>query len=278
MNLQGSDRRLLIWIDIDGSAESGHPRPVPGSSEAAGADLEIEFSPRPASRGVAVWKVDHSGTRTRLRTTQVGLVHAPTYAATDFELRVLRRPDDEGQSRAAWEHVSGVISMSARGQDPPRILGTFHLPAPGPSAPQPPDEPIPARDDDAVRVVSYNVRHTSPLKNPGPFARIFTALEPDIVLIQEWRQGGAERLKAWFDEHVPRPRGWHVSPVTKRGDAIVSRHPIEPPTLNADGAVLSVNYRTTASRRKSIATIPSISMIPAPGSGTLTTSDTPLVW
>ncbi len=51
-------------------------------------------------------------------------------------------------------------------------------------------------------------------------------LEPDIVLIQEWRQGGAERLKAWFDEHVPRRGGWHVSPVTKRGVAVVSGYAI----------------------------------------------------
>ena len=42
----------MIWIDMDGSAQTGHPRPVTGSSEVAGAELEIEFSPRPASRGV----------------------------------------------------------------------------------------------------------------------------------------------------------------------------------------------------------------------------------
>ena len=161
MNLQGSDRRLLIWIDLDGSAETGHPWPRPGYSKAVGADLGIEFSPRPASRGVAVWKLDKGDNRTRISSGQAGLLHAPTYAATNFELRVLRRPAGFA-ARGAWNHVRGVVVMSGEGQGFRRILGMFHLPAQPPTTPRPADEPIPARGDDATSIVLQHQTHQPP--------------------------------------------------------------------------------------------------------------------
>jgi endonuclease/exonuclease/phosphatase family metal-dependent hydrolase len=74
--------------------------------------------------------------------------------------------------------------------------------------------------------MSYNVLTNTPHKQPGPFARLFRALQPDMLLVQEWDDVDAAELAAWFDERVPFSGRWHVRQSAARGVAIVCRVPL----------------------------------------------------
>lgn len=80
---------------------------------------------------------------------------------------------------------------------------------------------VPPPAVNAVRVLSYNVERSSPNGNPGPFARIITALEPDIILVQEWDGAEAGDLAAWMQRHVGGE--WSAVSAPDRGVAIITR-------------------------------------------------------
>ena len=255
MNLQANDQRVQIWLDIDGSAATGYSRELLGSSVSSGADVEIEFSPKPRSLGVAVWHVDDDGKRTRIIPSRIGLIHAPTYAAKEFEIRLLRRPAgigdqqvDESGQLTSWRSVRGAISVPSDLKKDSSRLDTFLIRTPPPRAPRRTSEIVAQRDTDAVRIVSYNVRNTSLLENPEPFTRIFNALNPDIILIQEWRKGDAATVRQWFDDRMPRSTSWHVSQVTKRGEVIVSRRPLEHAIGSSKDVYIGTDVHTTVGR------------------------------
>ena len=103
-------------------------------------------------------------------------------------------------------------------------FGADRLPEPQGDAALP-DVALPQRPAKAVRVVSWNVLRGSPMKSPGPFSRVLRALQPDVVLVQEWDDVDGGVLVEWFEENIgPRPP-WHA--VTgPHGVAVVSRLPL----------------------------------------------------
>ncbi len=96
--------------------------------------------------------------------------------------------------------------------------------------------PLPAQDSVRLRIMAANISN-GPFQsypNPGPGARIFQALGPDIVLIQEFNvnasSGGANdeaALRRWADDifgadfHICREPGDDQIP-----NGIISRWPI----------------------------------------------------
>jgi endonuclease/exonuclease/phosphatase family metal-dependent hydrolase len=74
-----------------------------------------------------------------------------------------------------------------------------------------------------VRVVSYNVLHSAPQDRPAPFGRIFRALDPDVVLVQEWDEADAAEIQEWFAANVP-GHAWRARKSAGRGVAVVARH------------------------------------------------------
>jgi exonuclease III len=159
---------------------------------------------------------------------------APTYAAPWYEIRISRDlghiPGLPERGLLSSGRVAGLFKMlgpdgrfDGRRSDPfwadlPPARGGARLA----------DARIPPRAEGSVRVVSYNVDRTAPASDPGPFARMLKALDPDIVLFQEWVEGTALDIEAWLNEHVPADSEWYAVKGAGWGVAVAARHPLEP--------------------------------------------------
>jgi len=239
LTLQSSPKTVAILLDVDASAATGRPstdEPVAGW----GVDLEIHFSPRKGDRpgnGVAMWALDAAGTRTPLKLADFDLMFAPTYASSWYEVRISRTPTGSHPLPAAGllstGHCRGVTgTLGADGQfdgwaDPFTLTLDETCGGGGRLA----DQGLPLRADGTVRVVSWNVDKSSPVTKPESFKRVLNVLSPDIVLVQEWEQGDAAALEAWF-EGVCGVR-WHAVKAagdnsTGGGVAVVSRFELAP--------------------------------------------------
>ena len=249
VTLQGAPVPIRLFLDLDDNPDTRHAGLV--QTLGLGADLVVTFSPaRPGGgrgggvgiegKGEGVSVGGQSPTPGRL-----GLIFAPTTESSSFELR-LKRPD--GPTHPAPESLSLRLSVAPsdpgeqsaradRGSDRPRgaerqsdvawqseILRVL-LP---PRSAEPRLAPaLVAHLPTHLRVVSWNVLFARPMSNPAPFARIFRALDPDVVLLQEWEKVDDLSLAAWFDTHVPKSTPWHARTSAGWGVALVSRTPLE---------------------------------------------------
>jgi endonuclease/exonuclease/phosphatase family metal-dependent hydrolase len=249
VTLQGAPVPVRLFLDLDDNPDTRHAGLV--QTLGLGADLVVTFSPaRPGGgrgggvgiegKGEGVSVGGQSPTPGRL-----GLIFAPTTESSSFELR-LKRPD--GPTHPAPESLSLRLSVAPsdpgeqsaradRGSDRPRgaerqsdvawqseILRVL-LP---PRSAEPRLAPaLVAHQPTHLRVVSWNVLFARPMSNPAPFARIFRALDPDVVLLQEWEKVDDLSLAAWFDTHVPKSTPWHARTSAGWGVALVSRTPLE---------------------------------------------------
>jgi endonuclease/exonuclease/phosphatase family metal-dependent hydrolase len=242
-SLQAADRPVALLIDADASPATGRVNPRwKAPLNALGFDAEVVFSPTPAGtatekapprRGVVAHRLGADGDVRNIPLEKTGLVFSPTYASDWYEMRI---------DRAMLEpltHEGRLIAMFATLGADGKVTGyadPFEVVLPpwaGPPAPATVD--VPATPPGAVRVVSYNVEKSRPVADPEPFARILTLLDPDIVLVQEWDEGDAAALEAWFRQHAPGlGSGWKARKTEGSGTAVVSRLPltaVEPDSL-----------------------------------------------
>ncbi|UQA54716.1 endonuclease/exonuclease/phosphatase family protein [Polyangium aurulentum] len=238
MSIQAAPVSHLIYVDLDGRERTGfRGRGAP----LEGADLLVELSPRDEQRpgalreGVAVYRLDGAGRRTPSGHADFDLRLTPTHAAREIEVSA-RRP--EGTKGGA---PRGRILVQNAGGDVVDCTGALRA-APAFAKAPPAMDRIPPPEGGGLRIVSYNVYLGSPMKNPAPFARTLRALEPDIVLLQEWTDARAEDIDAWFEKYVPSATGWSVVAGAAWGVAVASRYPLErlgperiPPPIPAAG-------------------------------------------
>lgn len=228
--LQASSETLTLLLDADGRPSTGAKFSSPGAAAGLGVDLEIRFSPAPDRPGVEV--IAHDGTAaTPLTHGQIGLVFAPTYASSWFEVRVSRHP-------AGIPGLAQVLAGSGPGKtmftladSAGEVVGwsdpeVFLKPGASRSAPLA-DAVIPPKSPGTVRVVTWNVNQSTPMSNPGPFARVLTALNPDIILVQEWDQADAPTLRAWCTALLTGEGEWYARTGDGRGVGIIARHPLD---------------------------------------------------
>lgn len=245
--LQSAPQTTAILLDIDANPATGwRPEPT-GELAALGVDLEIQSSPaRDARRsngdasrfGMAMFTLDAQGNRTPTDPYAWDVSIAPTYASAWYEARISRTPTTDvsrlpkvgllgsGDVRGAF------VMYTSRGQiDAASEVFTVSGVAPCMGTPRLSTLDVPAKDPRAIRVMSYNVLRSSPESKPEVYARIFTALQPDIVLVQEWENEDNLELEEWFNQRVPVPSGWQavVLPGTVANGAgvgVVSRYPL----------------------------------------------------
>jgi endonuclease/exonuclease/phosphatase family metal-dependent hydrolase len=226
--IQSAPWTTAILLDVDADASTGKP----GADElqGLGIDLAVEFSPRrpdretgamQIGRGVRVIAMDASGRETPLEAYDWDVSFAPTFASDWYEARISRTPAGNvpvptsgllsaGTARGAFVtyDASGVMTATSEiftvGLED-RCLDSARLS----------NVDLPAKDPGSVRVVSYNVLRTKPNQDPATFARIFSALDPDIILVQEWEVESARQLAEWFNANLMREGGWDA--VTTKG-------------------------------------------------------------
>ena len=279
--IEGEDQRTLqantettrIAIDADRNPETGLRLEGLPDVEPLGVDLDVFLSPNVASlpeetrarftrwaesrgldapavsSGVAVRQYDAGGDPRASSHAEVDFALAPTYASPWFEARIGRLStaligsgiDDEGSARGLVliEDEAGEIAGYSDAFDidlprPARDLGLT-------------DVAVPAQQPGTLRVVSFNVLRAKPAREPEAFARLITALAPDVILFQEFGGLTGEELADWLDQHVgaldgkrvgadaetpsASASGWHAEAETDLGVAVASPHPISPAFL-----------------------------------------------
>jgi endonuclease/exonuclease/phosphatase family metal-dependent hydrolase len=229
-NLQKTRPTIAIWLDMDDDDDTGRTDRLQPTSKTYGFDLEVEFSPHPSRKGAAIYANPGEDRRVPIALAAVDAMHAPTFAAEEFEVRISRQfaggfglPLKGLNTNGA---VSGVIVTRTRTGDA-TVSKTFRVSAPcRRESLDRAEKFIPPRPRDGLRVVSYNVLYGSPVGDPAPFGRILRSLDPDIVLIQEWFEIDAVKLARWFKTNVSEKFDWHAATAPNMGLAIVSRHAV----------------------------------------------------
>jgi endonuclease/exonuclease/phosphatase family metal-dependent hydrolase len=241
------DRTLELWIDADSNARTGTSEGSPRSAAGLGVDLEVRFSPVRDGRignGVAVSVPAAKGERITLGHAAAGAMFLPTYAAPEYEIRLSRHMAEVpgglvgGPLAAAGRATLMLVLRDAAGivkgwADP----FTVDLPD---RSPAPPREfvPPPAKSVGEVRVMAWNIHRGEPQANPKTFGRLIRTLAPDVLLLQEWDEGGAPEIAAWLDTHVGGLARWNVIK-GPGGVAVASPHamnPLGPRTLTLDAS------------------------------------------
>lgn len=224
--LQASTEPLTLLVDVDDNAKTGLKSDSPEAATTVGADLVVYFSPVDTntgnpSRGIKVYEVDRKGAKRELPRNQTTVTFGPTYASEWFEIR-LGRGSFTKSSTGRVMSVLRSASGEALGWSEPEA---FAIPR-GNATPALKEAELPSKPEGGLRVVSYNVLLGAPMKTPAPFARVLDALDPDIVLVQEWNDTPASQLESWFNATVPLPEGeeWRAITSDGRGVAVVTRH------------------------------------------------------
>ncbi|MCC5867293.1 MAG: endonuclease/exonuclease/phosphatase family protein [Gammaproteobacteria bacterium] len=246
IGLQSARVATHVLLDLDDDVSTGR-KVTPGTDDNAplGVDLALLFAPvdgrdeHGVGGGAAALAYGPGQRETRLRHQQVGFAALPTYTSQRYELRVPRHVLERGPAAAQLRRAGTARALIRRiGADGETVwesqVLSFERPAAAP-APWRAQVDIPRRASDAVRIMSANVEWAAPLTDPAPFARILKALDPDIVLLQEWdrierRRGqppipreSADAIAEWFNTHAPGERRWQVRRSPELGIAIASR-------------------------------------------------------
>lgn len=251
--LQGMDTPVSIYIDADGDPATGAALEEPAISGGLGADIEIIFSPREpdaprVGAGVMFRILQPDGVARVVPHERLGFSFAPTHAAEWYEARIARSAAEElglnSDGLGTAGRIAGVVVMRDGRGEVSAWADPFEVDAPPAEPLAGRDVRVPARPDDAIRVLSYNVEHSSPVSNPQPFARIIRVLDPDVLLFQEWVEGDADALRAWLTAHVDDTAEWHVLKGPAWGVAVASKHPLSvltpldtPNPVNAENAL-----------------------------------------
>lgn len=232
--LQAAPSPVTLFLDTDADANTGRRFTQAGIKE-IGADLEIVFSPKETSgKGAAAFVLDASGTRTRIKSSDLELIFAPTYASQWYEGRLSRHLSDIPGLPAAGVTTEGAFAGFVTFGEASGKLAAYSDPSRGMLVPVAADRPhatleLPKKPTNAIRVVSWNVENTSPVKHPNAFRNVLQLLDPDVVLVQEWDEGNADAVKGWFTAMVPFSGEWSVvkAPGDKSnggGVAIISKY------------------------------------------------------
>lgn len=242
--LQSAPETLSILLDADDNRATGAPIAELPSASSMGVDLEIQFSPMtdggtPAT-GVSVIAIDSTGATERLSHTALDFHFAPTFASEWYEARLSRGSTGSGLLAPGilrGRSVRGVLGLyDAAGNISGASEPFSAVMPPAGSGARLADVSPPPAPRGAVRVMTYNTLRGSPSANPAPFTRMIRALNPDIILIQEW-DAEAGTIAAWLDGAVPEHAPWSVmsgSGPGMFGVGIVSRHPITASTVDGN--------------------------------------------
>lgn len=260
--LQSDSAPTAIMIDADANRSTGYQVESDSGLAALGVDLVVEFSPirseGSSGRGVVLYALGNDGTRTPLSVYDWDFSCAPTYASQWYEVRISRTPSGDTPVPQAGLLTSGTISGAfVRYDGRGRIVASSEVfsTAAGPccmDGARRSDLEVPKKEPNVLRVMSYNVLRSSPLSKPEPFKRIFEAVKPDVILVQEWEAGSAREFAGWFNEHLMREGGWDVVADAGKvaeggGVAIVTKYPAKTvtndlQTSSSDGSSHRVRF------------------------------------
>ncbi|MBL4698053.1 MAG: endonuclease/exonuclease/phosphatase family protein [Phycisphaerales bacterium] len=230
-SIQAAPHTTRIRIDADLNPQTGHPMRTM-SLEAAiqrpqGVDVLLELSPKNELGSVGIgsqvtlFKPD--GHLRFVGHADLGFMFLPTYGTNEYEARI-----DRLAPESSILPESGVIEVIVdQISEDDRLMWstTFRVELPKLDRSIGSDATIAAKPKKSVRVMSSNVLFSSPLKEPKPFKRVLDAINPDVILYQEWFNTPIDQVEGWLNTYAG--KGWSVHmPSSKAGVAIATRHRI----------------------------------------------------
>jgi endonuclease/exonuclease/phosphatase family metal-dependent hydrolase len=245
--LQHAPKPVLVMVDIDADAKTGI-NPSASGLKTMGVDLQIEFSATP-KKGVTASTVDSTGKRTAINPYDLDVVVAPTVAAPWYEGRISRNSPAIANLPMKGLRSSGKATIAVGMANEQGKLGAYSDPETitlpmAAKASRGADALPPTKPKTAVRVMTWNIERSAPVKNPQPFRRVIQAVQPDVILFQEWETGSATDVLAWMTQWISSENEWHVIKAAGSlndggGVAVVSRYEIAPqlssPPLGGQG-------------------------------------------
>lgn len=265
-NLTIGDETVRVALDLDANDETGATR-----LDLAGTDLLIEFAPKteggrrnPYRYQPRILAVGDDGAVEELRAGDVGLHFQPGHASDRFELRFSRFA--KFAERLVWAGPGTIevrVRADAKSGGVQRVLVNDSakraqtIPAMPQDASSRGHQSWLAKDEGAIRVVSWNVLWGSPQddEHRQKFSRIFKALKPDVILLQEWDQSrySEVELAAWFRDHVDSSVQWSTMVTGTQGygqgTAVATWHPVvakAPPYLPVESGRWNFAMRLAA--------------------------------
>jgi endonuclease/exonuclease/phosphatase family metal-dependent hydrolase len=223
-SIQSAPWQISLLIDVDGDPKSGNTN-LPGA-DGMGVDLEFRMSPFDRDR-LGLQAFQHPGEGAPALALPAGahqFFWAPTHASDTFEFRMMGLPPHESvRARFVALDIDGDVAWAT---------DTFGIQRSGAPS-EPPAMPSLTKPEGAVRVMSMNVRWGTPFMRPDSIARIIHAINPDVILLQEWEDESRDAppetsasIDQWFAEDAAW-EPWHAVKGSERGVAVVSRYPLE---------------------------------------------------
>ncbi|MCI0366405.1 MAG: endonuclease/exonuclease/phosphatase family protein [Phycisphaerales bacterium] len=246
VNAQGLDGTAMILLDADGNPATGRDE-----HDLLGVDFIIDLSPpqdkRPGTpgHGIGLRSTNYTPAKPEsakvaaLNPYDIGFAFAPTHAGRRFEFRFDRgakvrnsaelfRADhftaklvfidlqgNLADSTDSFAHQLGTQTVAAT-EDTPRATDPLARPA-----------------STSLRAMSWNAHLGAIFTNSEPFTRVFAALKPDVVLLQELTDdNSAQQVRAFLESALPPvDRGaWNVAFGSGGGNlrcAVASTFPIQ---------------------------------------------------
>lgn len=216
--IQAADFATRIMIDADNNYKTG--RRVGSLGVDAMATLSPPFGTG-IGNGSEVVFYDAKGNGTVTGHAAMNFFFLPTFASDSYEARFdrdsLQSLIDSSRVTVRVDQIDADANVLWSGESRTAVPA-FDPPPPNTTA-------MPAKPPAGVRILAQNVLFSSPLQNPGAFDRMITAIDPDIILFQEWFNTPQVVIQNWFDANLG--PGWSViAPTPNEGLAIATRLPV----------------------------------------------------
>lgn len=217
--IQAAPFTTRLLIDADNNPATGSP--VAG----LGVELDVALSPAHGSStnaGSSVAAFEPDGVAHALNHADAGFFFLPSYASPTYEARLdLKAVPTLAPGSTARVRIDQVNPDSSVRWSAETTVAVPNRPGVSPR----PAPLLPAKPASALRVMSQNVLYSSPLKNPDAFRRSITAVNPDVILFQEWFNTPQAVIQNWVNTNLG--AGWTVvSPDANEGVAVATRLPI----------------------------------------------------
>lgn len=214
--IQAAPFTTRILIDADDNPATGMPL------DGLGIDTAVLLSPPNATGvgvGAQVLTYDAQGFSTPAGHANIGFLFQPTYASAGYEARIDRASLTRATGRRLRVRVDQIAPDATVLWTAQTAITPHGASVPLREAPALPDKPA-----DATRVLALNVLNSAPLTNPDAFRRTIRAIDPDVILFQEWFNTAQPAIQAWVTTNLG--PGWSVFAPSTNGIAIATRHPV----------------------------------------------------